>query len=132
MSIDGRGSSPSRAAQDTISALKSERDRLKYERDEARRDRDAFCNDALERTQERDRARRVAVELEQQLHVAAEAIETAYSNSQDDMQALEVRMLKREYIDPYELARVRIELACSERIRTAFLDRSDPDFGRAA
>ncbi|MFG3340571.1 hypothetical protein [Glycomyces sp. NPDC048151] len=67
MSIDGRGSSPSRAAQDTISALKSERDRLKYERDEARRDRDAFAEEAAERTEERDRARRIAVELEQQL-----------------------------------------------------------------
>jgi chromosome segregation ATPase len=53
MSIDGRGSSPSRAAQDTISALKSERDRLKGQ--------------LAERTEERDRARRIAVALEQEL-----------------------------------------------------------------
>jgi hypothetical protein len=53
-------------AKQIIFALKSERDRLKYERDEARRDRDAFCEESLELTEERDRARAIAVELEQQ------------------------------------------------------------------
>ena len=53
MSIDGRGSSPSRASQDRISALASERDRLKRQ--------------LAERTEERDRARSIAVALEQEL-----------------------------------------------------------------
>jgi len=74
MSIDGRGSSLSRAAQDTISALKSKLRRaeeriavLELLVQSTSDDRDGYMEHVAERTAERDRARRIAVELEQQL-----------------------------------------------------------------
>lgn len=71
MSIDGRGSSPSRQAQDRISALVSENERLKaaakhaqaYVAEQAQR----YASELSEALGERDRARDIAVRFEQQI-----------------------------------------------------------------
>jgi len=74
MSIDGRGPSLNRAADNTIAALKSKNGRLE-ERiavlenvvQSIADDRDGYMERCVEIEEERDRARRIAVALEQQI-----------------------------------------------------------------
>jgi chromosome segregation ATPase len=67
MSIDGKSPSPSRQAQDRISALVSENGRLRGRIEELTAQRDAAQDDRDEKARERDRARALAVDFEQQL-----------------------------------------------------------------
>ena len=74
MSIDGRGPSLNRAADNTIAALKSKNGRLEERvatltgiAQAHADDRDSYMEQAAEAEQERDTARSIAIELEQQL-----------------------------------------------------------------
>jgi chromosome segregation ATPase len=74
MSIDGRGPSLNKAAENTIAALKSKNARLEERvatltgvAQAHADDRDSYMERATELEQERDTARSIAVELEQQI-----------------------------------------------------------------
>lgn len=80
VSIDGRGSSLSRRAQDRIEALKTQNERL-LERvavlknlvQSVSDDRDSYMQRCVEVEDERDRARSIAVRLEQELAAGGES-----------------------------------------------------------
>jgi hypothetical protein len=101
MSIDGRGPSLSRSAQDRISALVSENGRLKANAKQSK----AFVADQAERYAaeisevlgERDRARGTGVELEQQL--------AAIQSGVDDLHRLYERREVDIAPDPLDAAR---------------------------
>ena len=104
MSIDGRGPSLNRAADNTIAALKSKNSRLEERvavlegiAQANADDRDSYAEQLAEIEGERDRARGIAVELEQQI----DAIQTRIR----DLHRLYDRRDVRVPASPMEAAR---------------------------